>query len=53
MREEAKYGADKWQYTANYLYDKFSGKLDDPHAEFRGITGFTYSPERKQRMNIR
>ena len=50
MREDAKYSADKWEYTAQYLYDKFNGKLDDPNLHNRGITGFTYSPERISRQ---
>lgn len=49
MREEAKYDSEKWQYTAEHLYDKFNGKLDDPNVANRGITGFTFSPEREAR----
>ena len=46
MREDAKYNSQKWEYTAQYLYDKFNGKLDDPNLHNKGITGFTFSPER-------
>jgi hypothetical protein len=49
MREEAKYDSEKWQYTADHLYDKFNGKLDDPNIANKGITGFTFSPERESR----
>jgi hypothetical protein len=33
------------------LYDKFNGKLDDPNLINKGITGFTFSPERESRKN--
>ena len=36
------------------MYDKFNGKLDDPNLANKGITGFTFSPEResrKQKLN--
>ena len=49
MREEAKYDSEKWQNTADHLYDKFYGKLDDPNIANKGITGFTFSPERESR----
>ena len=45
MREDAKYNSQKWEYTAQYLYDKFNGKLDDPNLANKGITGFTFSPD--------
>lgn len=50
MREEAKYNSERWEYTSKYLYDKFNGKLDDPNLINRGITGFTFSPERESRQ---
>ena len=49
MREEAKYNASNWEYSSKYLYDKFNGVLDDPNLLNRGITGFTFSPERESR----
>lgn len=48
-REQQKFNSEKWEYTAEYLYDKFNGKLDDPNIQNRGITGFTFSPEREAR----
>lgn len=49
MREDAKYDSSKWEYTSKHLYDKFIGKLDDPHIATKGITGFAFSPERESR----
>lgn len=49
MREDEKYNAQKWEYTSAYLYDKFNGKLDDPNLHNRGITGFTFSPDKMSR----
>ena len=50
MREEARYNAENWEYTSKGLYDKFNGKLNDPNIHNRGITGFTFSPERQARQ---
>lgn len=46
MRETAKFDSSRWEYTSQYLYDKFNGKLDDPNIHNKGITGFTFSPDK-------
>ena len=49
MRETNKFDSSKWEYSPNYLYDKFNGKLDDPNMKNRGITGFTFHPDNEAR----
>ena len=51
-RADARYNPDKWEYTSKYINDKFIGKLDDPNVVNKGITGFTFSPERHARKNM-